>query len=167
MGSRTPGNPSRPAGKPEDVGNIFDNFSIEYEYPDGSRMLSQCRHVPGCWDSVSEHLHGSKGTCDVGGHVINGKRVAGRRGGTDPYVQEHTDLIASIRGGQKPLNELKNVAESTLTAIMGRMAAYTGKPVTWEAALNSKDDPVDEATLTWETPIKTPPVPVPGKTPLI
>ncbi len=167
MGGRTPGNPSRPAGKPEDVGNIYDNFSIEYEYPNNVRMISQCRHIPNCWDSVSEHVHGSKGVCDVGGHTINGKRVAGRRGGTDPYVQEHTDLIASIRGGGKPLNELKNVAESTLTAILGRRAAYTGKPVTWEQALNSKEDLMDEGNLTWDTPIQTAPVAIPGKTPLI
>jgi predicted dehydrogenase len=165
MGSRTPGNPSRPSGPPEVVGNIFDNFSIEYEYPGDVRMISQCRHVPGCWDSVSEAVHGTQGTSNPDGW-IKGKRVAQRRS-NNPYVQEHTDLIDSIRSGNKPLNELKNVAESTLTAIMGRMAAYTGKEVTWDKALNSQDDPVDEANLTWDSPIQTPPVPIPGKTPLV
>ena len=79
-------------------------------------------------------------------------------------MQEHTDLIASIRAG-KPINELKSVAESTLTAIMGRMSAYTGKAVTWEQALNSKENSMP-ANLTLG-PLRTPPVPVPGQTPLI
>jgi hypothetical protein len=78
-------------------------------------------------------------------------------------VQEHTDLIASIRSG-KPFNELKNVAESTLTAIMGRMSAYTGKAVTWEQALNSKEDWAPD-TIAFG-PVPTPEVPVPGTTPL-
>ena len=80
-------------------------------------------------------------------------------------MQEHVDLIASIRSG-KHVNELKQVAESTLTAIMGRMSAYTGKPVTWEQALNSKLDTYPQ-NLTWESSLPVPPVPVPGKTPLI
>ena len=80
-----------------------------------------------------------------------------------PYVQEHTDFIAAIRAG-KPYNELKAVAESTLTAIMGRMSAYTGKVVTWDQALNSKEE-LMPANLTLG-PLPTPPVPVPGQTPL-
>ena len=76
----------------------------------------------------------------------NPKHVVSRaedRKAVDPYVQEHTDLIASVRTG-KPINELKNVAESTLTAIMGRMTAYTGKKVTWDDALNSKEELMPE-----------------------
>ena len=74
-------------------------------------------------------------------------------------MQEHTDLIASIRAG-KPLNELKNVAESTLTAIMGRMSAYTGKKVTWEEALGS-DESLVPTRLAFG-PMPLPPVPKPG-----
>ena len=85
--------------------------------------------------------------------------------GVDPYVQEHTDLIASIRGG-KPINELKNVAESTLTAIMGRMSAYTGKNVSWEQALNTKEDTM-AANLSWQMSLPAAPLPVPGQTKLI
>src|SRR5207247_6084866 len=81
------------------------------------------------------------------------------------YVQEHTDLIDCIRSA-KPVNELKQVAESTLTAIMGRMSAYTGKPVTWEQALNSKLDTFPE-NLSWDSKLPVDPVPVPGKTKLI
>jgi hypothetical protein len=113
---------------------------------------------------VSEALVGTKGTCQADAYTINGKRIAGRRG-TDPYVQEHTDLIESIRKNQ-PINELKNVAESTLTAIMGRMAAYTGKTVSWEQALNTKQDTMPEK-LTWDMKIDTPHAATPGRTPLV
>ena len=82
-----------------------------------------------------------------------------------PYQQEHVDLINSIRAG-KPLNEAKRIAESTLTAIMGRMSAYTGKEVTWDQAMNSKLNLwPDEVTM--DMKITVPPVPVPGKDPLI
>ncbi len=80
-----------------------------------------------------------------------------------PYVQEHTNLIESFRAG-KPFNELKNVAESTLTAILGRMTAYTGRAVTWEQALNSSDS-LMPAQLAWG-PMPTPPVAMPGRTKL-
>ena len=79
-------------------------------------------------------------------------------------MQEHTDFIASIRAGG-PYNELKTVAESTLTAIMGRMSAYTGKVVTWEQALSSKEE-LMPAALTLG-PLPTPAVAVPGRTPLV
>jgi hypothetical protein len=75
----------------------------------------------------------------------------------EPYVQEHTDLIASIRAG-KPINELKTVAESTLSAIMGRMSAYTGKSIAWEQALSSSESLVP-AKLDWG-PLTVPPVPI-------
>ena len=100
---------------------------------------------------------------------VNDYRIEGANAwkfsGTDsrPYVQEHTDLIASIRAGS-PINELKNVAESTLTAIMGRMSAYTGKAVTWDQALDSKEEWAREQ-LTFG-PVPLPAVPTPGKTPL-
>ena len=81
-----------------------------------------------------------------------------------PYVQEHTDLIASIRAG-KPHQRAEDVAESTLTAIMGRMSAYTGKAVTWEQALNSQEQ-LMPAGLTLG-PLPTPPVAMPGQTPLV
>jgi myo-inositol 2-dehydrogenase / D-chiro-inositol 1-dehydrogenase len=170
IGSRTPQNPSRPAGPPQEVGNIFDNFSIDYEYPRGIHMYSSCRHIPNTQSNVSEAFVGSKGTSFTTDrrYILNGKAVVTRQQDQEalsPYVQEHIDLINSIRGG-KIINELKNVAESTLTAIMGRMAAYTGRPVTWDFALNSKDDTFPH-DLTWESSLPVPPVPVPGKTPLI
>lgn len=160
MGARV----ERPHGDPNKVGHIYDFFAIDYEYPDGVHVLSQCRQINRCVDSVSEHLNGTKGTAQ-GGSSINGKPVLTRaqeRASVDPYVQEHTDLIASIRSG-KPENELKNVAHSTLTAIMGRLSAYTGQRVTWERALNSKFNTMPDK-LEWDMVLETPPVALPGKT---
>jgi predicted dehydrogenase len=171
MGSRIGGHSGRPHGKPEEVGHIFDNFAIDYEYEGGVHMLSMCRHIPGTdgnlpgIQGVSEAVAGTKGFCQVNAYTINGKRVA-KGGGNDPYVQEHTDLIQSIRAG-KPINELKNLAESSLTAVMGRMAAYTGKAVTWNQALNSKEDTFPASSLDWNMALKVPPVAIPGKTPLV
>ncbi len=167
-GGRTPGNPSRPAGPPEVAGNIYDNFSIDYAYPHGIHMYSSCRHIPETHGNVSEHLAGTKGMCDVGAYTINGKQLVSRqedRAAADPYVQEHTDLIACIRDG-KPVNELKQVAESTLTAIMGRTAAYTGKTITWKQMLKSQLDTFP-ANLTMDTALPIVPVPHPGQTKLI
>jgi predicted dehydrogenase len=160
MGSRS----ARPQGDPNVVGHIFDNFAIDYEYGNGVHMLSMCRQIANCENSVSEAVMGSKGFCQVNAYTINGRRVAGRRE-TNPYVQEHTDLIEAVRSG-KPFNELKNVAESSLTAVMGRMSAYTGQAVSWEQALNSKQDTFP-ANLTWDMPLSVSPTPVPGKTRLI
>ena len=119
-------------------GEIFDHHYVEYEYKDGSRMYSQCRHQPNCWSSVSEFVHGSKGTSNPAGHVmpIGGEAFHFKGGSKDPYQVEHDDLAAAIRGGLD-YNEADNGAHSTLTAILGRMATYGGKEVTWDAALNS------------------------------
>lgn len=159
-GGRTPGNPCRPAGPTSEAGHIFDNFSIDYEYPGGVHMYSSCRHLPPCKPNVSETIIGTKGICQADRFTINGKRVPfqpdQRRG---DYILEHTALIESIRSG-KPINELQNVAESTLTAIMGRMSAYTGKPITWEDALNSKEDTFPK-NLDWHAPLPVGPVPSP------
>ena len=81
---------------------------------------------------------------------------------TDPYVQEHTDLIASVRSG-KPINELKNVAESTMTAILGRTAAYTGREVTWEHVLNAQEE-LMPTHLAWDMKLSVPPVALMGGT---
>lgn len=146
-------------------GHIYDHFAIDYEYETGMHTMSFCRQIQNTDQSVSEALVGTKGTCQVNKYTISGEK-SWRFTGKDnnPYVQEHTDLIESIRAG-KPINELKTVAESTLTAIMGRMSAYTGKVVTWEQALNSRDLLVP-TRLDWG-PLPVPPVPMPGQTPLV
>jgi predicted dehydrogenase len=166
MGGRTRGNSSRPDGDPNEVGHIFDHFAVEYEYPNGVHIFSQCRQIAGCWNSVSESLVGTKGTCQVDRYAITGENAWRFRGKDNkPYEQEHADLVESIRAG-KPINELKNVAESSLTAIMGRMATYTGKEVTWEQALNSKLDTFP-ADLKWDMKLPVSATPVPGQSDVV
>jgi predicted dehydrogenase len=149
-----------------DYGNIFDHFAIDYEYPNGAHCMSMCRQIPGCENNVSESVVGTNGTWDSGRYTFrtNGKRSNVKVKEINPYQQEHIDLVESIRSG-KPLNELKTVAESTLTAIMGRMSAYTGKAVTWEEALHSKLDLLPRRLEMGDIP--TPQVAVPGQTELI
>ncbi|HEX4644028.1 MAG TPA: Gfo/Idh/MocA family oxidoreductase, partial [Verrucomicrobiae bacterium] len=120
-------------------GEIFDHFAVEYEYPNGARVFSQCRQSDNCESNVSETAMGSKGTSNCHSQIQvkggEGWRFTGKS--PDGYVQEHADLIASIRAG-KPLNEARQVAESTLTAIIGRESAYSGHSVTWDEMLNSE-----------------------------
>lgn len=145
-------------------GNIFDHFTIEYEYPNGVRVMSMSRQMDGCATRVEDRLVGSKGTSDAKS-LIRGTMPWRFEGpANNPYQQEHADLIASIRAG-KPLNEGKQIAHSTLTAIMGRMSAYTGQEVTWEQAMNSKLDLVPKTFEMGPLPVQ--PVAVPGKTPLV
>ena len=142
-------------------GHIFDHFAIDYEYPDGSHMTSMCRQIDNCANSVSEALVGTKGSCQADKYEITGPTSwKGDKDPISPYVQEHIDLIKIIRAGQK-INELQTVAESTLTAIMGRMSAYSGKAITWDEALNSTESLVP--TTLQLGPIATPPVPMPGQ----
>ena len=163
------GGRQHPITGPDD-GVKFDHFAVDYEYPKGVHVMSMSRQIEGCENNVSEAFVGTKGTWLSGGYVLNGKRVLTReqnRAAQDPYIQEHTDLIESVRSG-KPLNELKRVAESTLTAILGRMTTYTGKALTWEQALNSKLQLMPEpANLTWNTELPKWKVAVPGATPFV
>jgi len=161
-----------------EYGCIYDHFAVDYEYENGVHMMSMCRQIPNCANSVSEALQGTKGFCQVNRYTITGAKpwkysTRSREGvpytseqdrEDQPYVQEHTDLIASIRAG-KPENELKECIESTLTAIMGRMATYTGKQVTWEEALNSQESLVP-ASLDWNMSLPVAPVAMPGQTEL-
>jgi len=149
-------------------GHIYDHFVVDYEYESGCHLMSMCRQMPNCENNVSEGFAGSKGFCQIVPYrkfVITGQNAWSFPGPDNkPYIQEHTDLIESIRAG-KPLNELKNIAESTLTAILGRMSAYTGKAVTWEQALNSKED-LTPPRIAWDVSLPVPPVPMPGQTEL-
>lgn len=146
-------------------GHIYDHFTVDYEYENGVHLMSMCRQITGCDGNVSEALTGNRGMCQVNRYTITGeKKWRFEEKDNQPYVQEHTDLVESIRAG-KPINELKNVAESTLTAIMGRMSAYTGKVITWEQALNSKLTLMPEK-LEWGA-LPTPPVAIPGQTELV
>ncbi|MFZ2875152.1 MAG: Gfo/Idh/MocA family oxidoreductase [Phycisphaerales bacterium] len=148
-------------------GHVFDHFSIEYEYPGGVVVESKCRQIDGCQSRVDEVFCGTEGTLAVspnGARVEGGKawKFAGEN--PNPYVLEHTDLVRAIQSGEH-VNEGKRIAESTLTAIMGRMSAYTGKTVTWEQALNSQED-LSPPAYEWGS-LPVPAVAVPGKTKLV
>ena len=126
------------------TGDQYDYFSIDFEYDNGFHLASYCRQVNGCDRNVSETVIGTKGhtfTHSGGTEVAVGSDVTkfnGRRmKQTNPYVQEHMDLIASIEKKGDYLNEANNVGTSTMTAIMGRIAAYTGRPVTWKEMMET------------------------------
>lgn len=122
-------------------GEIWDNFAMEYEYPNGVRMYSYCGQINRKWSSVSEGVAGSKGSADPSGRIQpkEGDQWRYKKSEKDisPYVQEHVDLINAIQKDTE-LNEAKQVTDSTLTAIMGREAAYSGAGVEWDQILNSK-----------------------------
>ncbi len=122
----------------EEHGHIFDHFAVEYEYPGGVRMYSQARQINGCDNLVGEAVVGTLGTsnCKDSIRPKQGSAWRFRKREASPYRKEHEDLIASIRAGE-PINEAQTVAEATMTGILGREAAYSGKAITWEAAMNS------------------------------
>ena len=149
-------------------GNVFDHFAVEYEYPNGARVLSMCRQTAGAEDNVSERVVGTRGfsyTDSADGYIKGTKPYVPGKASPNPYVQEHIDLIAGIKSG-KPLNEGRQVAESTLTAIMGRMSAYTGRALSWDWVMNASKLDLTPPRFDW---IALPPleVAVPGKTPPI
>jgi len=147
------------------AGNIYDHFAVEYEYPNGVRVLSMCRQIPGCTDHVAERVIGTKGvsyTTSGSGKIEGANAYVYGGPNPNPYVVEHADLIKSIRKGE-PLNEGKNVAVSTMTAILGRMSTYTGKELTWDWAMNESRLDLSPPKYEYgDLPIR--PVAVPGET---
>jgi myo-inositol 2-dehydrogenase / D-chiro-inositol 1-dehydrogenase len=156
MGGRA-ARPGGPNGDPNKFGQIWDHYAVEYEYKNGVKLFSYCRHLPGDND-ISETVYGSKGNSRASSYLINHKQVG--EDDRNPYVQEHIDLLNSIRAGQ-PLNELKNVAESTFTAILGRNASYACKTLKWDDALAANEDTMPK-NLTLESAIEVRPAPTPG-----
>lgn len=161
----------REVRKHQRYGEIFDHHFVEFHYADGSIMYSQCRHQKGCWNSVSEHVQGTKGSCDVSGHMIRSsspwRHKKSDGGDPNPYQVEHDDLFDAIRNN-KEYNEAVRGAMSTMTAIMGRMATYSGVEIDWDKALNSKID-LSPSKYEWDgVPVSAPgpdgsyPIPVPG-----
>jgi len=149
-----------------DLGNIYDHFAVEFEYPNGVRVSSQCRQINGSTNRIAERVVGTKGIADVDRGVIVGEKPF-KYDGPDPnhYEQEMADLIQSIRDGS-PINEGKQVAESTMNAIMGRMSAYTGRALKWDWAMNaSKLDLSPPKYEFGDLPMR--PVAIPGKTSLV
>jgi predicted dehydrogenase len=149
-------------------GQIWDHFAIEYVYPNGGRVLSFCRHWGQSDDDVSEFAIGTKGTSNPGGWTqVKGGARKNFKGGRSGYVQEHANLIKSILDG-KPVNEGKQVAESTLTAIIGRMSCYTGRRVKWDWALNeSKLDTMPKDLDLKTSKLEEPAIPMPDREELV
>ena len=150
-----------------DAGNIYDHFGVVYEYKNGTRLVSNCRQQPRCKSDLSTVVLGSAGRARLGDSP-NGLSITTDKEWTYPwpgnhmYQTEHDELFAGIRAG-KPLNNGEYMAKSTLLAVMGRMAAYTGQQVTWDMAMNSKDDLTPPA-YDWNVKLPDPPVAVPGVT---
>lgn len=149
-------------------GHIYDHHAVVYEYKQDGRndvkVFSYCRQQAGCAVDVSDYVIGTKGTADVMRHEIkvNGEtawRYRGQPG--NMYQREHDELFASIRSG-KPINNGDYMANSTMTAILGRMATYTGKRITWEDAMKSQEN-LSPPTYEWGK-IEVPPVAMPGLT---
>lgn len=161
--ARVVGVGGRQARTQPEYGHIYDHFGLDFEYANGVHMLSMCRQQPGTPGWVAESLVGTKGTLETQDgrrYEITGPNAWKWQGEyTNPYQQEHTDLIESIRAG-KPLNELKQVADSTLTAVSGRQAAYTGKLVTFQQIATGTDN-LMPAKLEFG-PMTVPPVAIPG-----
>jgi predicted dehydrogenase len=158
------------------TGQIFDHHFVEYTYDPNVKMLSQCRHMSDCWSEVAEHVHGTKGYAyadtnsaklyDSKGNIV----WASPEQGEDGWQEEHHDLFAALRRGETP-NEGEYGAKSTMTAILGRLATYGGRMVTWDEAINSKIELANFDSLTnWdcEAPVQPDgeggyPIPYPGR----
>ena len=155
---------------PAHGGNIFDHFEINYEYADNVRAFLGCRQIPNCSNDNTATFYGSKGFARelgfAGMPFVKGEtnwKYDGER--PDMYQVEHNELFASIRSGD-PINDGVRLAHSSLMAIMGRMAAYTGQEITWDMALNSQEKLVPE-NLKWDAELPVKPLARPGQTQFI
>ena len=165
----------REVRKGKDHGEIFDHHYVEFQYADGSILNSQCRHIPGTMSKVDELLIGTKGKIFCGAAQIkdNAGKVLlqfDRKNENNPYQTEHDELFAAIAKGEYKFADTENGAKSTMTAIMGRMATYSGQVLYWDKLINSNID-IMPKEFAWDA--KPPVVPdgnghyavaIPGKT---
>lgn len=151
---------------PAEGGNIYDHFEVNYIYPNGTRAFLANRQIEGCHNENADYILGTDGVCTIGKGPV--PRIEGKTNWSwtgqkyDMYQREHDVLFASIRKNQ-PVNDGKRMATSTLLALMGRMAAYTGQQVTWDQAMNSQESLVP-AHLDWNGSLDVPPRAQPGIT---
>ena len=153
---------------PNNEGNIYDHMTVVYEYPNGVRGIIAQRQIPGCYSDNSDYIVGSKGhaTSGWGTPAIRGEnnwRYKQEGKPIDMYVVEHQELFASIRGTGKYRFDGDWLASSCLQGIMGRLAAYTGKEITWEEALNSSENLHPDGEISWDMKVPFMPIPVPGR----
>ena len=134
-------------------GNIYDHMHSDFVYPSGVHLTSHCRQYPqGLHRSVNDLLVGTKGRS-------NGLDLGTK--GINPYVQEHINLVKSIRGEGPYINQGMAVAESTMTAIMARESAYSGQQITWDQIMASQQDLMPKA-FDYKLQMEPAPLPVPG-----
>jgi myo-inositol 2-dehydrogenase / D-chiro-inositol 1-dehydrogenase len=160
--------------KRPDDSELWDTFGIDYEYPGGRFVSFQSRHLPNTRSDVGNVIHGTRGTCEIdagnGGSRIldrSGKVVWEMKGSiADAYKQEHKDLIDSIRAG-RPIVELRQMADSSLVGVLGRLAAYTGQKVTWTFAADESQLDLFPKDLSWQSSLPSAGFAVPGKTKLV
>lgn len=160
-----------------DHGEIFDHHFVEFTYPSGAVVASQCRHQPNTMNRVGEVFQGTKGsvnTSDAGTaklYDLSGNEIQtiSNSEGHNPYQEEHNQLFASIRN-KGVINNAEYGAKSSMSAILGRMATYSGKVINWDDAINSELRLVPEE-MTWNSEPPTKPnsegrytIPIPGKT---
>jgi predicted dehydrogenase len=152
---------------PAEGGNIFDHIEVNYLYPNNVRAFVGCRQIEGCYNENSDYILGTKGSATIGrgpNPRIQGEKTwtfSGQK--NDMYQAEHDALFAAIRRNQ-PINDGERMATSTLLAIMGRMAAYTGQQITWDQAMNSQEVLYPYDKLDWGGSLSVPPLARPGVT---
>ena len=152
---------------PSNGGNIFDHFEVNYEYANGARGFIGSRQQPGCYNNNTATFFGTEGTAHemgfAGKPFIKGSKPWQYKGERpDMYQLEHNHLFEAIRAG-KAVNDGDRLASSTLVAIMGRMAAYTGEEITWEMAMKSKEN-LMPAELSWDAKLPVAARAMPGET---
>jgi len=153
---------------PNNEGNIFDHMFVVYEYPKDVRAFVGQRQIANCFSENYDYLMGGNGFAKIPGWSAPFIKASGKDlwrytgAANNMYQTEHDELFKSIRDG-KPINDGTRMAHSTLLAIMGRMAAYTGQEISWERALNSEEKLVQD-NLTWDMKLPISPLPLPGTT---
>jgi predicted dehydrogenase len=165
----------REVRKGKEYGEIFDHHYVEFQYADGSIMNSQCRHIKGTMSKVDELIVGTKGNINCGAMNITdrkGKVIYQFDKGKEnnPYQTEHDELFAAIAKKEYKFADAEHGAKSTMTAILGRLATYSGQVVEFDKALNSGLS-LQPSTYAWDAdmPVKPNadgyyPVAIPGVT---
>ena len=150
---------------------MWDSMSVAYEYPEGRTVSFMCRQIPGSQGLNDNVIYGTEGTCQIGA-ANSGSRILDREGKQvwkkegrikDAYREEHRALIESIRN-ETPIVELAQTANSSMVGVLGRVAAYTGKKVTWEFMTTQSTLDLFPKTLTWDGALPSKGYAVPGKT---
>ncbi len=118
----------------KDHGQIYDHFAVEYTYADGTKLFCQARHIPGCFNQGGVFTHGSLGLAESAGRISGSHAWQYTGPKVDGHAQEHVDLVAALRSGQK-FHEGWYGATSSMAAVLGRMACYSGQVVRWDDAV--------------------------------